>query len=68
MLILVILKRSDKFKLLTKVSFRKENTVYEKGSSGDRDFFISQNALERHDTGAANINPVIVYIMNDELL
>uniref|UniRef100_A0A1I7VGU6 WD_REPEATS_REGION domain-containing protein n=1 Tax=Loa loa TaxID=7209 RepID=A0A1I7VGU6_LOALO len=39
---------------------KKENFVYEehrKKSSGDRDLFIPQNALERHDTGAANINP-----------
>ncbi|EJD75560.1 hypothetical protein LOAG_17304 [Loa loa] len=46
---------------------KKENFVYEehrKKSSGDRDLFIPQNALERHDTGAANINP----IYNQEML
>ncbi|KAL3983172.1 BING4CT (NUC141) domain family protein [Acanthocheilonema viteae] len=36
---------------------KKENTAYEKHSKHDGDFFIPKNALERHDTGAANINP-----------
>ncbi|VDK87793.1 unnamed protein product [Litomosoides sigmodontis] len=36
---------------------KKENRACEKSSSGHRDIFISQNALERHDTGAASINP-----------
>ncbi|VDK70691.1 unnamed protein product [Onchocerca ochengi] len=39
---------------------KKEHFVHEKDqkkTGDDRDFFISENALERHDTGAANINP-----------
>lgn len=68
MLFLRFLKKPKKFKPFVKVSFRKENTLHEKDSSGDRDFFIPQNALERHDTGAAKINPVIVFVRSNEML
>ncbi|KAM3725156.1 WD repeat-containing protein [Dirofilaria immitis] len=39
---------------------KKEHFLHEKDrkkANGDHDFFISKSALERHDTGAANINP-----------
>ncbi|VDM09969.1 unnamed protein product [Wuchereria bancrofti] len=39
---------------------KEENFVYEKDqkkSSDRHEVFIPQNALRRHDTGAANINP-----------